>query len=159
MPSPAARPIAPRPATNNMLFQPMSLVAAAPISNQPPSGLHQQNRKKRGRHQDQDALLNSDMEADTDSESESTTSKKVGQKTVDEIILASLRHTPRKKPARKRTSPEQLNELCAVFERTDSPSFDIREVLSQKLGMTNREVQVSTCLSMQIMSFGILVFR
>ncbi|KAI7828429.1 homeobox domain-containing protein, partial [Kickxella alabastrina] len=47
-----------------------------------------------------------------------------------------------KKAKRKRITPEQLKELTAVFEKTDTPTHDIREELSSKLAMTNREVQV-----------------
>lgn len=43
------------------------------------------------------------------------------------------------KPKRKRIMPEQLKELCALFEITDSPSFDAREKVGQAVGMTNRE--------------------
>lgn len=47
------------------------------------------------------------------------------------------------KPKRKRISPEQLDALTALFEQTDSPSFDVRERLGAQLNMSNREVQVS----------------
>lgn len=43
------------------------------------------------------------------------------------------------KPKRKRIMPEQLKELCALFDITDSPSFDAREKVGQAVGMTNRE--------------------
>ncbi|BGP44889.1 hypothetical protein JCM10450v2_000704 [Rhodotorula kratochvilovae] len=46
------------------------------------------------------------------------------------------------KPKRKRISPEQLVSLVAVFETTDSPSYDVREKLGNETGMSNREVQV-----------------
>jgi len=46
------------------------------------------------------------------------------------------------KPKRKKTTDEQLRQLVAVFEHTDTPGFDLREELAQKTGMTNREVQV-----------------
>ncbi|KAL8276148.1 hypothetical protein RQP46_011442 [Phenoliferia psychrophenolica] len=46
------------------------------------------------------------------------------------------------KPKRKRISPEQLTALTGLFDRTDSPSFDLRESLGVRLGMSNREVQV-----------------
>ena len=48
----------------------------------------------------------------------------------------------RRRPARKRTSNEQLAMLLEVFEKTDSPSYDVREDLAAKVGMSNREVQV-----------------
>ncbi|TPX48955.1 hypothetical protein SeLEV6574_g01745 [Synchytrium endobioticum] len=63
------------------------------------------------------------------------------QMSANDAILASILNA-RKKPPRKRTTPEQLNELCAVFETTRSPSFEVREALSQRLAMTNREVQI-----------------
>ncbi|GAA6001706.1 hypothetical protein JCM10207_002276 [Rhodosporidiobolus poonsookiae] len=46
------------------------------------------------------------------------------------------------RPKRKRITPEQLVELTGVFETTDSPSYDVRDKLGAKIGMTNREVQV-----------------
>ncbi|KAI8604917.1 hypothetical protein EDD21DRAFT_364910 [Dissophora ornata] len=47
-----------------------------------------------------------------------------------------------KKAKRKRITPEQLEDLVGLFEKTDTPSFEIREGLAKKLGMTNREIQV-----------------
>ncbi|KAF9426353.1 hypothetical protein BGZ76_002796 [Entomortierella beljakovae] len=47
-----------------------------------------------------------------------------------------------KKAKRKRITPEQLEDLVGLFEKTDTPSFEIRESLAKKLGMTNREIQV-----------------
>lgn len=35
--------------------------------------------------------------------------------------------------------PEQLVELCALFDVTDSPSFEAREKVGNAVGMTNRE--------------------
>ncbi|PRQ72670.1 hypothetical protein AAT19DRAFT_16594 [Rhodotorula toruloides] len=46
------------------------------------------------------------------------------------------------RPKRKRITPEQLVHLTAVFESTDSPSFEQRETLAEQTGMTNREVQI-----------------
>ncbi|KAI5474399.1 homeobox protein YOX1/YHP1 [Pseudohyphozyma bogoriensis] len=46
------------------------------------------------------------------------------------------------KPKRKRITPEQFSALTSLFDQTESPSFDVREQLGLKLGMTNREVQV-----------------
>ncbi|GAA5823625.1 hypothetical protein JCM3770_000702 [Rhodotorula araucariae] len=46
------------------------------------------------------------------------------------------------KPKRKRILPVQLVKLLAVFETTDSPSYDVREKLGAETGMSNREVQV-----------------
>ncbi|KAG0225333.1 hypothetical protein BGW41_004731 [Actinomortierella wolfii] len=47
-----------------------------------------------------------------------------------------------KKAKRKRITPEQLEHLVALFEKTDTPSYETREGLAKKLGMTNREIQV-----------------
>ncbi|CAB4386165.1 hypothetical protein RhiirA5_452082 [Rhizophagus irregularis] len=46
------------------------------------------------------------------------------------------------KVKRKRITQEQLQDLVAMFEQTDTPSYDVREKLAKKLNMTNREVQV-----------------
>ncbi|GAA6035176.1 hypothetical protein JCM8097_006404 [Rhodosporidiobolus ruineniae] len=46
------------------------------------------------------------------------------------------------RPKRKRITPEQLVRLTAVFDTTDSPSYDVRDKLGAEIGMTNREVQV-----------------
>ncbi|CEP10271.1 hypothetical protein [Parasitella parasitica] len=46
------------------------------------------------------------------------------------------------KPKRKRITPEQFCLLTELFQQTDTPSHDSREVLAKKLNMTNREVQV-----------------
>ncbi|SCV68410.1 BQ2448_531 [Microbotryum intermedium] len=46
------------------------------------------------------------------------------------------------KQKRKRIMPEQLEHLCELFDRTDSPTYDMREQVAVKVGMTNREVQV-----------------
>ncbi|KAL9556550.1 hypothetical protein MBANPS3_001810 [Mucor bainieri] len=46
------------------------------------------------------------------------------------------------KPKRKRITPEQFCLLTELFQKTDTPSHDIREALAKKLNMTNREVQV-----------------
>ncbi|CAG8566103.1 3776_t:CDS:2 [Acaulospora morrowiae] len=46
------------------------------------------------------------------------------------------------KVKRKRITQEQLADLVAMFEQTDTPSYDVREKLAKKLNMTNREVQV-----------------
>lgn len=47
-----------------------------------------------------------------------------------------------RKAQRKRTTPAQLAELLKVFEANENPSHDVREMLSKKVAMTNREVQV-----------------
>ncbi|KAJ1727214.1 hypothetical protein LPJ61_004693 [Coemansia biformis] len=59
-----------------------------------------------------------------------------------QIVIKEPSTSEPKKAKRKRITPEQLKELTAVFDKTDTPTHDIREELSQKLGMTNREVQV-----------------
>ncbi|GEM06379.1 homeobox protein YOX1/YHP1 [Rhodotorula toruloides] len=46
------------------------------------------------------------------------------------------------RPKRKRITPEQLVHLTAIFETTDSPTFEQRETLAEQTGMTNREVQI-----------------
>ncbi|CAI2167186.1 7092_t:CDS:2 [Funneliformis geosporum] len=46
------------------------------------------------------------------------------------------------KVKRKRITQEQLQDLVAMFDQTDTPSYDVREKLAKKLNMTNREVQV-----------------
>ncbi|CAG8462076.1 378_t:CDS:2 [Ambispora gerdemannii] len=46
------------------------------------------------------------------------------------------------KVKRKRFTQEQLVDLIAMFEQTDTPNYEIREKLAKKLNMTNREVQV-----------------
>ncbi|CAJ0834571.1 11460_t:CDS:2, partial [Entrophospora sp. SA101] len=46
------------------------------------------------------------------------------------------------KVKRKRITQDQLIDLMSVFEKTDTPSYDVREKLAKKLKMTNREVQV-----------------
>ncbi|KAJ2535751.1 hypothetical protein EV175_006876, partial [Coemansia sp. RSA 1933] len=58
-----------------------------------------------------------------------------------QIVIKEPSTTEPKKAKRKRITPEQLKELTTVFETTDTPTHDIREVLSKKLNMTNREVQ------------------
>ncbi|TPX65052.1 hypothetical protein SpCBS45565_g05462 [Spizellomyces sp. 'palustris'] len=62
--------------------------------------------------------------------------------TSTESLLRNAERGPRRKPKRKRTSPEQLSDLLSVFDKTDTPSYEIREQLAKKLRMTNREVQV-----------------
>lgn len=49
------------------------------------------------------------------------------------------------RPKRKRISQDQLNVLLNLFTQTDTPSFELRENVAQQLGMSNREVQVSSC--------------
>ncbi|KAJ2875261.1 hypothetical protein GGH93_001754 [Coemansia aciculifera] len=59
-----------------------------------------------------------------------------------QIVIKEPGTAEPKRAKRKRITAEQLRDLTAVFENTDTPTHDIREVLSKKLGMTNREVQV-----------------
>ncbi|KAJ1848672.1 hypothetical protein LPJ70_000908 [Coemansia sp. RSA 2708] len=59
-----------------------------------------------------------------------------------QIVIKEPNTSEPKKAKRKRITPEQLKELTAVFDKTDTPTHDIREELSKQLGMTNREVQV-----------------
>ncbi|KAJ2356425.1 hypothetical protein IWW50_005430 [Coemansia erecta] len=59
-----------------------------------------------------------------------------------QIVIKEPNTSEPKKAKRKRITPEQLKELTAVFDKSDTPTHDIREELSKKLGMTNREVQV-----------------
>ncbi|KAF7729322.1 Mix paired-like homeobox [Apophysomyces ossiformis] len=50
--------------------------------------------------------------------------------------------TPTTKAKRKRITPEQFRRLSDLFERTDTPSYELREKVARELNMTNREVQV-----------------
>ncbi|KAJ2745005.1 hypothetical protein GGI20_002498 [Coemansia sp. BCRC 34301] len=59
-----------------------------------------------------------------------------------QIVIKEPSMAEPKRAKRKRITAEQLRDLTAVFGNTDTPTHDIREVLSKKLGMTNREVQV-----------------
>ncbi|KAJ2779179.1 hypothetical protein H4R18_004158 [Coemansia javaensis] len=59
-----------------------------------------------------------------------------------QIVIKEPNTSEPKKAKRKRITPDQLKELTAVFEKTDTPTHDIREALSKRLNMTNREVQV-----------------
>lgn len=52
-------------------------------------------------------------------------------------FLASIR------PKRKRITPNQLEVLTSIFERTKTPNYQLREHTAKELNMTNREVQVS----------------
>lgn len=49
------------------------------------------------------------------------------------------------KPKRKRITPYQFKVLSDLFSSTDTPNYQLRENTAEKLNMTNREVQVSTC--------------
>ncbi|OZJ01536.1 hypothetical protein BZG36_05724 [Bifiguratus adelaidae] len=73
------------------------------------------------------------------------TSRKVKKKGASGGIANSTdkpSNAPPQKAKRKRITPEQLQDLVALFEQTDTPSFEVRESLAKKLGMTNREIQV-----------------
>ena len=61
-------------------------------------------------------------------------------------IGASSSSHPIFKPKRKRITPVQLETLAAAFAVSDTPLYDVREELATRLGMTNREVQVSFAL-------------
>lgn len=50
------------------------------------------------------------------------------------------------RPKRKRISPHQLESLLDLFQQTDTPSYEQRERVAARLGMSNREVQVSACI-------------
>ncbi|KAI8384916.1 homeobox domain-containing protein [Radiomyces spectabilis] len=50
--------------------------------------------------------------------------------------------TPVMKPKRKRITPEQFRVLSDLFEKTDTPNYELRETTAKQLDMTNREVQV-----------------
>ncbi|KAJ2382887.1 hypothetical protein GGI05_005507, partial [Coemansia sp. RSA 2603] len=77
----------------------------------------------------------------TDGDS-STGSSAMSTSRYSQIVIKEPNTAEPKKAKRKRISPEQLKELTAVFDKTDTPTHDIREELSKKLSMTNREVQV-----------------
>ncbi|OAD76828.1 Homeodomain-like DNA binding domain-containing transcription factor [Phycomyces blakesleeanus NRRL 1555(-)] len=49
---------------------------------------------------------------------------------------------PLAKPKRKRISPDQFRVLSDLFEKTDTPNYELRERMAGRLNMTNREVQV-----------------
>ncbi|KAJ1721833.1 hypothetical protein LPJ53_003690 [Coemansia erecta] len=72
----------------------------------------------------------------------STGSSTMTTSRYSQIVIKEPNTAEPKKAKRKRISPEQLKELTAVFDKTDTPTHDIREELSKKLNMTNREVQV-----------------
>jgi hypothetical protein len=46
------------------------------------------------------------------------------------------------KAKRKRITPDQFSQLMALFEHNDTPSYEIRDKLAGKIGMSNREIQV-----------------
>ncbi|TPX31475.1 hypothetical protein SmJEL517_g05181 [Synchytrium microbalum] len=121
-----------------------SPVAIAP---KPQNGVSS-SRKRQNRHEEQeipaDYSHNSELDADVDSDGANASLFDTTTPTHQDIqdVINSLGMLPRKRPARKKTSPEQLAELVSVFEKTDSPSFETREVLSKKLGMSNREIQI-----------------
>lgn len=46
------------------------------------------------------------------------------------------------KAKRKRITPDQFAQLMALFEHNDTPSYEIRDKLAGKIGMSNREIQV-----------------
>ncbi|KAG0165768.1 Mix paired-like homeobox [Apophysomyces sp. BC1034] len=58
------------------------------------------------------------------------------------LRIKSHEVTPTTKAKRKRITPEQFRRLSDLFERTDTPSYELREKVARELKMTNREVQV-----------------
>ncbi|KAJ1660622.1 hypothetical protein IWQ61_000484, partial [Dispira simplex] len=55
---------------------------------------------------------------------------------------ANSETTPLTKPKRRRITEEQFDILIGVFQKTDTPPYEVREELSKKLGMSTRDVQV-----------------
>ncbi|ORY92231.1 homeobox domain-domain-containing protein, partial [Syncephalastrum racemosum] len=97
------------------------------------------------------ALLNpADAGPDASSASGTTTTTTNDDSAASDISQSHKRQSLRiksheevpVKPKRKRISPEQFQALSQLFEQTDTPNFELREKLAQKLKMTNREVQV-----------------
>ncbi|KAJ2219949.1 hypothetical protein IWW45_009219, partial [Coemansia sp. RSA 485] len=72
----------------------------------------------------------------------SSSNANVHSSRYSQIVIKEPNTAEPKKAKRKRITPEQLKELTSIFEKTDTPTHDIREELSKKLNMTNREVQV-----------------
>ncbi|KAL1922098.1 uncharacterized protein VTP21DRAFT_10740 [Calcarisporiella thermophila] len=60
----------------------------------------------------------------------------------DNSPLAEANVPPANKSKRKRISQHQLKELSDLFDKTDTPSFEVREGIGKRLGMSNREVQI-----------------
>jgi Homeodomain len=61
------------------------------------------------------------------------------------------------KAKRKRITPDQFSQLMALFEHNDTPSYEIRDKLAGKIGMSNREIQVIPVPAN--MKFLVLVYR
>jgi hypothetical protein len=55
----------------------------------------------------------------------------------DEVVVAKPT-----KAKRKRITPDQFSQLMTLFEQNDTPSYEIRDKLAGKIGMSNREIQV-----------------
>ncbi|KAI8064820.1 homeobox domain-containing protein [Gilbertella persicaria] len=51
-------------------------------------------------------------------------------------------HEANNKPKRKRITPYQLSILSDLFKSTDTPNYELRENIAERLSMTNREVQI-----------------
>lgn len=60
----------------------------------------------------------------------------------DDSIQRDDKDASNGKSKRRRIPAEKLIHLQALFETTDTPSYEVREELASKLDMTNREVQV-----------------
>ncbi|KXN70628.1 hypothetical protein CONCODRAFT_78748 [Conidiobolus coronatus NRRL 28638] len=88
-------------------------------------------------------LLNPQIPSSPDSASEHVHNN--SEQAADKHAASSSHHNPAvvdNRPKRKRITQEQLVDLLAMFEQTNTPSFEVREQLANKLNMTNREVQV-----------------
>ncbi|KAK3823096.1 MAG: hypothetical protein J3Q66DRAFT_330832 [Benniella sp.] len=103
----------------------------------PPHGLAQASPDSQNEQPvKQDSLPEQSGETKVDNASTATT-------TANSTATSSAQQpAAQPKAKRKRITPEQLEDLVGLFEKTDTPSFEVREGLAKKLGMTNREIQV-----------------
>ncbi|CAG8480460.1 3774_t:CDS:2, partial [Cetraspora pellucida] len=62
------------------------------------------------------------------------------------------------KVKRKRITQEQLADLVAMFEQTDTPSYDVREKLAKKLNMTNPQAASGHASSIGMINPGNFTF-
>lgn len=67
----------------------------------------------------------------------------------DEVVVAKPT-----KAKRKRITPDQFSQLMTLFEQNDTPSYEIRDKLAGKIGMSNREIQVKKKLWFQLAKLG-----
>jgi len=106
----------------------------------PPHGLAQASSDSQNEQPvKQDGLPEQSGESKVDNASTATT-------TANSTATSSAQQpAAQPKAKRKRITPEQLEDLVGLFEKTDTPSFEVREGLAKKLGMTNREIQVCVC--------------